>query len=112
MPTPFLASAIVVLFLTATAAAQQGTSEIRGRVVDQTGVVLPGVTIVLTNEETGVFRETISGADSSYFATQLIPGRYRIDATLSGFKKLEQPGLVLQLGTHADHPSGVPDWIA
>ncbi|MET0211958.1 MAG: carboxypeptidase-like regulatory domain-containing protein, partial [Vicinamibacterales bacterium] len=96
MPTLFLASVVVALFLAvATPAAQQGTSEIRGRVVDQNGAVLPGVTVVLTNEDTGVFRETISGADGSYFATQLIPGRYRIDATLSGFKKLEQPGLVL-----------------
>jgi hypothetical protein len=98
MPTPFLASAIVFLLLAATPAAQQGTSEVRGRVVDQTGAVLPGATVVITNEDTGLFRETVSGADGSYLATQLIPGRYRIDATLSGFRKLELPGLVLQLG--------------
>jgi carboxypeptidase family protein len=78
MPTLFLGSVVVALFLAvATPAAQQGTSEIRGRVVDQNGAVLPSVTVVLTNEDTGVFRETISGADGSYFATQLIPGRYR-----------------------------------
>ena len=81
------------------ATSRRNTSEIRGRVVDQTGAVLPGVTVVLTNEDTGVFRETISGADGSYFATQLIPGRYRILAKLSGFRTLERPGLVLQLGT-------------
>ena len=63
------------------------------------GAVLPGVTVVLTNEDTGVFRETISGADGSYFASQLIPGRYRIVAKLGGFRTLERPGLVLQLGT-------------
>jgi Carboxypeptidase regulatory-like domain/TonB dependent receptor len=99
MPPPFLASAIVVLFFAATPAAQQGTSEIRGRVVDQSGAVLPGVTVVLTNEDTGVFRETISGADGSYVASQLIPGRYSILAKLSGFRKLELTRLVLQLGT-------------
>jgi hypothetical protein len=64
MPTLFLVSAVVVLFLAvATPAAQQGTSEMRGRIVDQHGGVLPSVTVILTNEDTGVFRETISGAN-------------------------------------------------
>ena len=99
MPTLFLASVVVALFLAvATPAAQQGTSEIRGRVVDQTGAVLPGVTVVVTNEDSGVSRKTSSGADGSYFATQLNPGRYRILAKLSGFRSLELTRLVLQLG--------------
>ena len=92
MPTLFLASVVVALFLAvATPAAQQGTSEIRGRVVDQSGAVQPSVTIVLTNEGTGAFRETISGADGSYVAAQLIPGRYRIEAKRSGFRLLKVP---------------------
>jgi hypothetical protein len=99
MPTLCLASVVVVLFFAvATPAAQQGTSEIRGRVVDQTGAVLPGVTIVLTNEDTGGVRKATSGVDGRYVATQLSPGRYRLDAKLSGFKSLERRGLVLQLG--------------
>ena len=46
-----------------------------------------------------VFRETTSGADGTYFASQLVPGRYRIVAKLPGFQTLERRGLVLQLGT-------------
>ena len=100
MPTLFLGSAVVVLFLAvATPAAQQGTSEVRGRIGDQNGGVLPGVTVILTNEDTGVRRETISGADGSYFATHLVPGRYRFVAKIGGFRPLERTGLVLQLGT-------------
>ncbi len=83
----------------ATPAAAQGTSEITGRVVDPHGGVLPGVAIVLTNEDTGAFRETTSGADGTYFASQLVPGRYRVVAKLGGFKTAERRGLVLQLGT-------------
>jgi hypothetical protein len=60
--------------------------------------VLPSVSVILTNEETGVFRETISGADGSYFASHLVPGRYRMVAKLGGFRQVERPGLVLQLG--------------
>src|SRR5262245_32960666 len=78
--------------------AQQGTSEIGGRVMDDQGGVLPGVSIVITNEETGVFREVTSGADGSYFASQLVPGRYRIAAKLASFREFERGGLQLAVG--------------
>jgi len=78
--------------------AQQGTSEIGGRAADEQGAVLPGVSIVITNEETGVFREVTSGADGGYFASQLTPGRYRIAAKLPGFRTFERGGLLLAVG--------------
>ena len=91
----------ILSFLLATAfpvLAQQGTSEIGGRVTDEQGAVLPGVSLVITNEETGVFREVTSGADGSYFASQLIPGRYRIAAKLASFRTFERGGLQLAVG--------------
>jgi hypothetical protein len=88
----------VALLLVAPVAAQQGTSEIGGRVVDQQGAVLPGVAIVVTNEDTGVFREVVSGADGSYFLSQMVPGRYRVTARLEGFKSLERQGIVIEVG--------------
>src|SRR3954462_11317463 len=78
--------------------AQQGTREIAGKVTDEQGAVLPGVAIVVTNEETGVFRDIVSGPAGSYFASQLVPGRYRIAAKLQGFHPVERNGLVLQVG--------------
>jgi Carboxypeptidase regulatory-like domain len=101
MRTLLLESAIAVLLVTLASpvAAQQATSEIRGRVADQHGGVLPGVTIVLTNEDTGTLRETTSGADGSYFASQLVPARYCIVARLAGFRPHERRGLVLKAGT-------------
>src|SRR5712691_3352469 len=93
---------LAALFLCAAATpalAQQGTSEIGGTVTDEQSGVLPGVAIVLTNEDTGVFREVTSGADGSYFASQLIPGRFRIAAKLANFKSFERGGLVLAVGT-------------
>src|SRR5882724_10218261 len=79
-------------------AAQQGTGEIAGKVTDEQGAVLPGVAIVVTNEETGVFRDVVSGPAGTYFASQLVPGRYRISAKLQGFQTVERSGLVLQVG--------------
>ena len=78
--------------------AQQGTSEIGGKVMDEQGAVLPGVAVVATNADTGVIREIISGPDGSYFASQMVPGRYRISAKLTGFHTIERSGLVLQVG--------------
>src|SRR5713226_10476027 len=83
---------------TVPALAQQGTAEIAGKVTDEQGAVLPGVSIVVTNEESGVFREVTSGADGSYFASQLTPGRYKIAAKLASFRTFERGGLLLAVG--------------
>ena len=80
------------------AVAQQGTAELRGRVLDQQGGALPGVSVLITNEDTGVFREIISGADGSYFAGQLLPGTFRVTAELTGFRRFERRGLVIGVG--------------
>src|SRR5262245_48579387 len=79
--------------------AQQGTSEISGRVTDEQGAVLPGVAIVVTNEATGQFRATNSGEEGTYLASQLVPGRYKVVAKLMGFRTMERNDLVLQVGT-------------
>src|ERR1700724_3623880 len=78
--------------------AQQGTAEIAGKVTDEQGAVLPGVAIVVTNQETGVFREVVSGPAGTYFASQLVPGRYKIVAKLEGFQQTEKDNLTLQVG--------------
>ena len=92
-------SGFMVLLLSATvAAAQQGTSELRGRVVDDQGAVLPGVSVTVTNQATGMFRETVSSADGTFIASGLIPGTYRATAELQGFKKFDRPELRLEVG--------------
>jgi carboxypeptidase family protein len=82
----------------ASAYSQQGTAEIAGKVTDQQGAVLPGVALVVTNEDTGVFRELVSTADGSYFVSQIVPGRYRLTAKLEGFRGLERRGLLVEVG--------------
>ena len=78
--------------------AQQGTSEVGGKVTDPQGGILPGVALVVTNQDTGVFREVVTGADGSYFVSQMIPGRYRMAARLQGFKSLERRDIVVEVG--------------
>src|SRR5687767_14246762 len=58
--------------------AQQGTADLRGRVIDQQGAVLPGVSIVVRHQESGLFRETITGADGTFLMSGMTPGMYEV----------------------------------
>jgi hypothetical protein len=78
---------------------QQGTSAIRGRVIDQQQAVLPGVAITVTHAEAGTIRETVTGEDGTYLVPALVPGPYRISAELAGFSRLIQEDIVLRIGT-------------
>src|SRR5215207_7477332 len=88
----------MLLVATAAHAGQVGGAAMRGRVVDDQGGVLPGVTIVITNMDDGTFRETVAGADGTYSVSSLFPGRYKVSADLTGFKKFTQEDLMLTLG--------------
>ena len=70
------------------AAAQQGTADVRGKVVDQQGAVLPGVTVVVRNQDSGLFRESVTGPDGLFLMSAMTPGMYEVAAELAGFKKV------------------------
>jgi iron complex outermembrane recepter protein len=65
--------------------AQTGTGTVAGIVRDSSGAAIPGATVRVVNEATGVVVEVISDAQGSYRA-QLVPGRYRVETTLNGFE--------------------------
>jgi hypothetical protein len=89
---------LVLLFTAAPALAQQGTTELRGKVVDPQGSLLPGVTVTVKNQATGMFRETVSGEDGSFIASGIVPGVYEVIAELQGFKKFDRRDLQLEWG--------------
>jgi hypothetical protein len=90
---------LAVLVAASSTFAQQGTAQIGGKVADEQGAALPGVTILVTNEATGTFREVTSSEEGTYLASQLVPGNYKIVARLTGFRTVERSGLPLQVGT-------------
>jgi hypothetical protein len=93
--------AFLLLFSGLPAFAQQGTSDLRGKVVDQQGAVLPGVSIVVRHQESGLFREIVSGEDGSFHLSAMTPGVYEITAELQGFKKYQQRDVRLEVGRSA-----------
>ena len=66
--------------------------------IDAQGAVLPGVTVVVRNQETGMVRDTVSGQDGTFIASGLVPGTYQLNAELQGFKKFERKDLRLEVG--------------
>ena len=70
----------------ALAAAQIGTGTIAGTVRDGTGGALPGVTIRIVNDDTGAGVNVVSDEQGTYSAAGLGRGRYRVEASLSGFE--------------------------
>ncbi len=81
--------------------AQQGIAEIKGRVLDVDQSLLPGVRVVVRNQETGMFRQTFSTGDGIYFISGVTPGMYELSAELSGFKKYSRRDLRLEIGKTA-----------
>jgi hypothetical protein len=96
-----MAVVLLVLLAATGATAQQGTTEVRGRVLDAQGAVLPGVTVIVRNQDSGMFREATSVAEGSYFVSGLVPGVYEITAELQGFKKYSRRDVRLEIGKTA-----------
>src|SRR3989454_8417279 len=90
-----------LLVVTGVAAAQVTTGTIIGTVKDSAGAVLPGVSIKLTNTDTGVTRTVIADEVGRYNAPQLPLGGYEIAAELPGFQTAVRRGVTLTIGREA-----------
>ena len=96
-----LALALVAVAIAATAApclAQERFGALTGTVKDDTGAVLPGVTVSITNKQTGKVYTVVTGSDGGYRLLDLEPGRYSVRFELTGFSTAEQPDVNLLLG--------------
>lgn len=63
-----------------------GSSALNGVVVDGQGAVVPGATIEVRNQATGVSETVISNASGAFAVPALSPGLYTVTVSLSGFK--------------------------
>ncbi|MBZ5558628.1 MAG: carboxypeptidase-like regulatory domain-containing protein, partial [Acidobacteriia bacterium] len=80
-----------VLFLSAApAGAQVDRATLAGSVSDSNGGVIPGATVSITNLATGLESHQVTNETGAYQMADLIPGKYRVDVELSGFKKSSQ----------------------
>src|SRR3954452_7383157 len=80
------------------AQSQATTGVIEGLVTDESGGVLPGVTVTLRNTATNFEKVVVTGADGSFRAILLPLGPYRVTAELAGFAKVVREGTDLGVG--------------
>src|SRR5262245_40099748 len=76
--------------LAAVAHGQSYQGGLRGSLHDNAGNALSNVTLMLTNEATSVTRATVTNSSGEYVFDRVDPGKYKLEATSSGFKKLER----------------------
>jgi hypothetical protein len=82
-----LVLALVVCACSGNAYAQgSGSTSLSGVVTDTGGGVIPGATVVVKNEATGVTYETVSSSTGGFTVPALDAGTYSTTVSLSGFK--------------------------
>ncbi|MFC1853688.1 carboxypeptidase regulatory-like domain-containing protein, partial [candidate division CSSED10-310 bacterium] len=76
------------------------TGSIQGTASSKDGAPLPGVTIKVSNLDTGLVRNLTTNENGSYIARFLpLSNNYQLEATLEGFSKLTQSGIKVALGS-------------
>jgi iron complex outermembrane receptor protein len=86
---------VLVLGTGVTALAQGQGAQLRGRIVDDSGLPLPGTAVVLT-ATAGEPRETVTDGQGHFVFSGLPPGTYTVTAEFPGFRKAVTPEVVLK----------------
>ena len=98
----FLLAATVSVFLAyGLVLAQVNTGRIRGTVTDQSGGVIVGAMLTVTNTATGVARVLTTDQAGEYVAPNLLPGTYAVDASAMGFRSFKQQNIAVGIGQDA-----------
>lgn len=94
--------AVGVCLLAAAVTADQGTTtRVLGIVTDTSGARLPGATVTLANDATGVAFTTVTNATGAYGFDAVQVGRYTLTVELVGFKRFVSAGNALAIGDPA-----------
>jgi len=67
----------------------QTVAGVSGCITDRSGAIIAGVTVTL-RDAAGKMRQTTTGADGTFYLTQLPAGQYELTATAAGFKTSKQ----------------------
>ena len=89
---------VVLLGVCAPAYAQRTTGTIVGTVTDESGAVLPGVTVTLSGPGVAGTPTTVTGETGTYRFPSLAPGIYTVSFALSGFATVNREGISVPLG--------------
>jgi hypothetical protein len=89
----FVASA----FFSIPVAAQSTYGSVSGAITDASGGLIQGAHVTLTSTDTGSKLEQDTGSDGLYTFSNVFPGRYKVSVEKSGFKRIQQNDVVVQV---------------
>jgi hypothetical protein len=93
----FQAGVFLVVLSCLPLSAQRNTASIFGTVTDASGAIIPGVSVRITNDDTGQESASVSDALGNFILPDLAPGRYTLSASMKGFKQFVRKDLRLDV---------------
>ncbi len=98
---------LAVLLTSSPAWAQSLFGTINGKVIDQTGEVVPGATVTLANQDTGATRTQVTTDVGTFSFPNLALGRYTATVELTGFKKAVTQNITVKANQNVDVTMGL-----
>jgi outer membrane receptor protein involved in Fe transport len=95
-----LGVACVVLSLVTAVSAQTSLATLRGKVIDEQGGVLPGVTVTARQTETNITRSGVTNETGQFYLPSLPAGAYQLTVELTGFSTTART-VILRVGQEA-----------
>jgi outer membrane receptor protein involved in Fe transport len=93
-----VAMAATLFLLPSSASAQALYGQMTGTVTDDSGAAIPGATVTVTNEGTGLAFDTVTDETGTYTVRNMPGGTYTMKASLQGFKEYAQTGIPVAPG--------------
>ena len=104
VPARLFLALLVVFSLASPLLAQRSDRAVIGGVVtDAQGSAVPGATVTVRNEATGVETNLVTNSAGAYTTAPLVLGTYSVSVNLTGFKKAVASGIVLGPGDVVRH---------
>ncbi len=79
-------------------AQNSNSGDIRGTVTDSSGAVVPGASVTVTNNDTGVINKYVTNGRGLYDTNSIITGNYTLEFTKQGFETFKRGPVPLQIG--------------
>lgn len=94
----WMGATLVALLICIPVFPQANLGDITGRITDQSGGVIVGAAVTVTDTQRGVARTLIADKAGAYNAPNLTPGTYMVRAAANGFKPVQREDIVIEVG--------------
>jgi hypothetical protein len=94
----FIFRILLILFIIPSVAFGATNGNIKGLIVDEYEVPLPGVIIIVTSENLMGNRQAQTDMNGQYLIAELPPGNYRLEAKREKFATVLRPNVMVKIG--------------